>query len=434
MKKSFISICAMLLAGMLAVSLTSCVTSIEEENTQQTISKLVFKGKVSYGGIDTKVVKTGWTNGDKVYAFFSGVDAEKYVTLTYTGSDPLWEATPSTALTDIADLGTSGTMSVVYFPFGSIDIASDGASGVTFTSGGQPVYTYYLCGSDDYSITTSGEYAILSSDLTMTIPEGYVHFFVDAVGDDYKADNTYFITADGFQPVACTGFDGSAFTEVAGTVGDPVWGYAYRTDGISFSGKIDNTWDGSTNHDIILYTGAQPYPLKYMKITASLASHQAVKLANWTDCGFHGYEIAVAVLNGGALGKHDSFGVTFPSTTECSTVYDGSPLVPIKVFESDNSVTELTASHTWITGGLLLIRDGARLQKSDLTSGNITVLESQGCLLIPDGKYWTSSTAGNGGKYHYLTVDSSTSVYNTDESSANKNSTGSGITIELTSI
>ena len=337
-----------------------------------------------------------------------------------------------TALTDIADLGTSGTMSVVYFPFGSIDIASDGTGGVTFTCGGEPVYTYYLCGSDDYSITTSGEYAILSSTLALEIPADYVHFFVDADGDDYKADNTYFITADGFQPVACTGFNGSAFTEVAGTVGDPVWGYAYGTAGISFSGKIDDSWTG-TNHDIILYTGAQPYPQKYMKVSASLASHQAVKLVNWTKCGFHGYEIAVAVLNDGALGKHDSFGVTFPSTTECSTVYNGSPLVPIKVFESDNSVTELTASHTWITGGLLLIRDGARIQRSDLDNGNTATLVSQGCILIPDGKYWTSTSAGNN-KYYYLTVDSSTSDYNTDAHSANKNSTGSGITIELTSI
>ena len=152
MKKTIFAICAMLLAGMLAVSLTSCTNTSLEEETPQNVSKLVFKGKLSYGSdIDTKAVKTGWKSGDKVYAFFKSgdifVNPTLYVQFTYTGGDPVWEATPSSALEDLGILGTNGTMYVVYFPFGNIDIASDGSTGVTFTSGGAPVYTYYMSGS-----------------------------------------------------------------------------------------------------------------------------------------------------------------------------------------------------------------------------------------------------------------------------------------------
>ena len=461
MKKTIFTICAMLLAGMLAVSLTSCTNTSLEEETPQTVSKLVFKGKLSYGSdIDTKAVKTGWKSGDKVYAFFKSgdnfVNPTLYVQFTYTGGDPVWEATPSSALEDLGILGTNGTMYVVYFPFGNIDIASDGSTGVTFTSGGVPVYSYYLSGNARYDITTSGETAILDSTIDMEIPSGFVYFFVDKSGSDFNADGTYFLTVDGFQPVACTGFSEGSFSETSGTVGDPVWGYAYDNAGIAFSGKIDNSWDGTASHNIILYTGAEPYPLKYMIQTAALTSHASVNLKNgWKECGFHDHIVSPGLLksDGTLTAGTDPFGdvsdaneITYPESlpdgwyvptrAQWTEAISGARAVPVKVFNNDGTLnstaTSSVASNPYAyvkysdgtnneKTGLLLIRDGARIDNYDITYGTtssvntlttaqINKLLTQGCLIIAsddpydEGRTYFTSEKPNSQKHYYLHV------------------------------
>lgn len=450
MKKSIFTICGILLAGMLAVSLTACSVTSLEEDTPQAINKLVFKGKVTYGSdISTKAVKTGWASGDKVYAFFGGLDAEKYLTLTYTGGSPAWEATPSAALSDVADLGTSGTMYVVFFPFGTIDIASDGAGGVTFSSGGKPVNAYYMCGNDAYTVTVSSGTAVLESTVSVNIPDDYVYFFVNKDGSDFNADDTYFLTADGFQPVACTGFSGGTFVETAGTLGDPVWGYAYGSDGIAFSGKIDNSWNGTNSHNIILYTGAQPYPLKYMIKTAALTSHASVNLKNgWTECKFRGHGISPGVLTtsgtltdgtepftdvkegpgvtSNKIEKPSSLpdGWSLPAMSDWNAAINGTVEVPIKVIDySTGSVTNtfddaapfalVKIDSNKDKVGLLLIRDGARISNhitifgltgiNDISETQLNELLSQGCTIVPKGEYWITDV--NNDKVQVLKID-----------------------------
>lgn len=441
MKKTIFAICAMLLAGMLAVSLSSCSnTSLEEEDGPQTISKLVFSGKFSYGsGIGTKAVKTGWSSGDKVYAFFDvdgsgALDAMKYVTLTYTGGDPAWDAASSASLTDLNDLGTAGTMYVVYFPFGSIDIASDGSDGVLFTSGGEPVFTYYMCGSDDYTVTLAGETAVLASDIDVNIPEGYVYFFVNKSGSNYSTDNTYRLSEEGLKPVACSGFNAGNFVETELPAGHPVWGYAFGDAGIAFSGKIDASWSSVMDHEFVLYSKDE---LLYKKVTGqtlnAVSSRPSVNLGTWTTKAFRGFDVSRGLYTGTSLVTVDDpftesitvsgstaeaasiNGYTCPSSSNWETIIDGTP-EQIRVLTASGVTHVTTKGYAYITctgkgNGLLLIRDRAVIDDvitnfggtdNTVTVAQLEGLLNAGCILLPVGTYITNTK--NGKNYHYIEV------------------------------
>ena len=437
MKKTIFAICTMLLAGMLAVSLSSCSnTSLEEEDGPQTISKLVFNGKFSYGSeIGTKAVKTGWTSGDKVYAFFSvsgtPLDAQKYVTLTYTGGDPAWDAASGGSLADLNDLGTYGTMYVVYFPFGSIDITSDGSGGVSFTSGGEPVYTYYMCGSDDYTVTMSGETAVLASDIDFNIPAGFVYFFVNENSGNYNADNTYRLSEEGLKPVACSGFKAGSFSETEQAAGHPVWGYSYNGAGIAFSGKIDASWSTATDHEFVLYSKNE---LLYKKVSGktldAVTSRPSVNLGTWTTKAFRGFDVSRGLYNGTSLVTvEDPFtentvvdgstaeganvnGYTCPTYPNWQTIIDETP-EQIRVL-TDSGVNHInTKGYAYITctgkgNGLLLIRDRAVIDNVITNFGgtgntvSVEQLESllnAGCILLPEGTYLTKDIQGKNHKF-----------------------------------
>lgn len=319
MKKIVSTICVIALFGMLSIPFVAC-TEVEE-NASTEIKELRFDIQVQNASdAGTKAVKTAWENGDKVYLFFN-LEGAKYVTLTYNGST--WEGAMSGDLSDASELGTAGTMYGIYFPFGGVAIAADGEGGVTFKGvssndklNGEPIYTYYMTGAAPYTVTTAGDVSTLSGRISLTIPDGYVYFFMNANGENYKSDGQYRLSAEGLKPFACTGFNkDDKFTVTELTAQNPVWGYAYKEDaGIAFSGKLEGSWDAGSSHLFRLYNENDPTLLtKTITVPTgqSLTSHASVRLTSpaesgsgWTKRGFRGYEVSKGVLKRNTSGQY----------------------------------------------------------------------------------------------------------------------------------
>ena len=297
MKKELYVICAMLLSGVSAFQFTSCTNS-EDENIPPRITELRFNINVNNASThDTKVVKTSWEDGDKIYVFFKAgdtyLDAIKYVTLTYNGTTEEWDGALSGSLTDASELGSAGTMYGVFFPFGGVNITAGEDNSIAFLSSGNtnsvlndlPIFTYYLTGDADYTIETAGDESTLNGTLNMEMPDDYVYFFIDKQGDDFYTDEKYRLSGEGIVPVACAGYKNGSFTELELLADQPLWGYKYGdgvNSGMAFSGKIDESWSSSANHRFILFSDGDPALSKTMT-GVTLESHNSVKFSNPLD-------------------------------------------------------------------------------------------------------------------------------------------------------
>lgn len=180
----------------------------------------------------TKAVKTAWEAGDVVFVFFSGVQAPKYLRLCYDASTDNWTPVEmngtspgSLGLTE----GQGGTMRAVYLPFGNaLSVVADGGS-FRFSD---TQYSYYLTASLPYSVSGG----VVSGDFPMSVPEGYVQFFVT---DPAASDGAYSLGTDAVMPVGVQSVSADGVvTETTGKVaGDDMPGYAYQ-GGYLFSGKL----------------------------------------------------------------------------------------------------------------------------------------------------------------------------------------------------
>lgn len=260
----------------------------QTENTE--ITEIVFKIAVNHSD-DTKAVKTGWADGDKVYVFFEGVTGVKYVTLTRSGSD--WGAT-LTGMTAI-ELATAdpANMYAVFFPYEQPVIASDGGSGVTFKTGGHDdaaidglsIYSYYMTATSTCTVTDNGDgTATLEGRLNMAIPAGYVQFFINKSSSDYNEDYRYRLSVDGVMPTACVSYSAGTFGTKQLKAAQPMWGYKHGDDGIAFSGVIDATWADDANSHIIYLFDTEAAAKSITISGKTLESHDAVKfttVASW---------------------------------------------------------------------------------------------------------------------------------------------------------
>lgn len=314
MKKVLSTLCAMLLCGAMAIPFASC-SKVEVENEQNEevtiIKELRFNVDVKDATAqDTKVVRTGWENGDKLYVFFkvnntSHLDAIKYAILTYNSSTLKWDGSCSAGLTDATELGANGTMYAVFFPFGNVAITSDGSGGVTFRTAGntnealndQPIYTYYLSGDASYTVETEGNIGTLEGTFNMQMPDDYVYFFVNKDGADYNSNETYRLSAEGIIPTACSSYKAGSFSETALNAGHTFWGYSYNNAGIAFSGKVDASWASDANHRFYIYCENGGTLSK--TFTKALPNHASVNLSlasGWKKNAYRGYEISKGFL------------------------------------------------------------------------------------------------------------------------------------------
>ena len=299
MKKTINTICGLLLAGTLAFSVVSCVN----EDMVPTQEEIIFDIKVINGlSPDTKAVKTKWEKGDKIFIYFES-DAKKsnknYVTMTYNGKSSSlseWSAVFATADgASITNLKTSGKMYAVFFPFDgvsqiNVDIQKLESSRRLRSKTGhtkseldkQMVYSYYLTdvtGTSTYtkSSTYSGVNTIKGT-ITMTLPDDFVYFYIDAKDGKFNQNEKYRLSIEGVKPATIDQWaQGYGFVYNETNPGDPLWGYKYG-NGIVFSGKIDETWANPTNeHRFIFYSDGDTPITKTFK-GKTLKSHDSVKL------------------------------------------------------------------------------------------------------------------------------------------------------------
>ena len=203
--------------------------------------------------VETKSEKTAWVGGDKIYVFFNGL-ATKYLQLEYSGSS--WSCTfPAGDIfdTDLSGLGTK-TLTAVHFPV-SVDVAYDDVDNkFSFTSGGNPVYNFYLHDTNE-GYTLSG--STLTASITMGKPANMVQIHV---ADIESSVNNYYFCCSKIKPVACmsVGLDGT-ITEDVKDAGIILSGIADDDGGI-FAGRLTNP-DESTDYTFTLVSVTDVYTL-----------------------------------------------------------------------------------------------------------------------------------------------------------------------------
>ena len=221
MKKALFLLC-------MAAGLMSCTNEILDpgkEYAQNEGVPMTFNVTV----LETKAAKTDWTNGDKIYVFFNGLET-KYLILSY--DDSKWTNTSggSTLLsTDFDDLGTKN-LTAVHFP-AAVDVTY-ADSKFSFTSGGKPVYNYYL-------FETGKDYTVSGTTVTATLSMGKPANMVQIhVAGIQESVSDYTFGCSKIKPVACAsvGIDG-AITESVLQAGARVSGLA-DSDGGIFAGRL----------------------------------------------------------------------------------------------------------------------------------------------------------------------------------------------------
>ena len=233
----------------MAAGLMSCAKDVldpQEENSQKEGVPMTFNVTV----LETKAAKTDWADGDKIYVFFNGLET-KYLLLER--SSGAWTNTSGGGTlrdTDFSGLGTK-KLTAVHFPV-AVDVAY-ADSKFSFTSGGKPVYNYYL-------FETGKDYTVSGTTVTATLsmgkPADMVQIHVAGIQGSV-ADYTFGCTK--IKPVACAsvGTDG-AITESVLQAGARLSGVADADGGI-FAGRL--TTAAAANYKFTVASDANIYTL-----------------------------------------------------------------------------------------------------------------------------------------------------------------------------
>ena len=228
MKKTF----AILWVALVALMFSCKKESIEEpENLNEILPEKIIFDLTATHPESTKAIKTGWESGDVIFVFFTGKAAPAYLEMRWDGTE--WKNTPKgLSLSN----GESGTMRAVYLPYGSsLTVQADGSS-FRFS---ETQYSYYLTATRPYKVSEGK----VSATFNMSIPEGYVQFYIPASADDFTLRQDY-ITPVG---VALVQADGTISETTDKAAGDAMTGYAYG-EGRQFSGIISADADGQSRH------------------------------------------------------------------------------------------------------------------------------------------------------------------------------------------
>ena len=233
----------------MAAGLMSCAKEVlnpQEEIARNEGVPMTFDVTV----LETKAAKTDWADGDKIYVFFNGLET-KYLILTYDGSS--WANTSGYGellSTDFDDLDNK-TITAVHFPVDVTVAYAD--SKFIFTSGGKPVYNYYL-------YETGKTYTVDGTTVTATLalvkPADMVQIHVAGIQGSLS---DYTFGCSKIKPVACAsvGIDG-AITESVLQAGARLSGVA-DSDGGVFAGRLTTT--ESADYKFTLASDTQIYTL-----------------------------------------------------------------------------------------------------------------------------------------------------------------------------
>lgn len=365
------------------VALVSCEKEIEEPTKDidepTVVSPVAFNLTAKHPG-ETRAAKSGWEAGDVIFVFFNNVPAPKFLKMSYDGSQ--WtsaEMNGSTATAGALGLknGDSGTMRAVFLPFGSDATVS--ASGTDFVFN-KTWYAYYLTATLDYAVSGNA----VSGAFNMTIPEGYVQFFIE---DAAATDEAYTLGCDAVIPtgVASISADGTITETSDMRAVDDMPGYAY-SGGYLFSGKL-GSWEYGSNYYFAKTKVADNSRADYFVTGKTLSSHSAVKLpangdAKWVAVG--GDRIAHLTSGSVDLGVWYTcnYGQSVPeSVGTCYSFNDANSIAGITL-PSYDQFQALIDNGTWTT----LSIHGQK--------GSVITAEN-GFLFLPwvnqHGCYWSSS-------------------------------------------
>ena len=346
----------------------------------------------------TKAVKSGWENGDVIFVFFSGATAPKHLKMIYNESS--WTSEEYDGSEHIPgalglENGNTGTMRAVFLPFGSDATVS--ASGTSFTFS-TTYYAYYLTATLDYTVTNN----TVSGAFDMTIPSGYVQFFVE---DENATDGAYTLGTDPVKPVGIASIAANGnITEASLSAGDDMVGYAYQ-DGYLFSGKF-TSWSYGKNYYFYKTKVSDGSRADYFAQPANaLASHSAVKLpANnsdrWITVG------ANATVNMGSAGTWYTcnYGCTVPEQLGTSYSFEdanANATLPSKTqFESLVNTSNYSRTMIKVHG-----KQGYVFKAKTGTS----------FLFLPETgsntfKYWSSTVVNSANAYYLLLTNSGYSL------------------------
>ena len=180
-------------------------------------------------------MKTKWTVGDVVFVFFQGTDFPGYMELKY--GEGGWTGTLKNGL-KAEDLGSSGHMQAVFFPYGSHAVPALDGDKIVFKVGEEDLdYTgYYLMDMSNIENTYTFDGETLEGELEMAASDTFwVHF--DVTG--YDPAHKYVLYQANLRPVRFNYSPFNTHGESGGEFGTAISGYIDQTNGIvSFSGSM----------------------------------------------------------------------------------------------------------------------------------------------------------------------------------------------------
>ena len=367
MKRTLLILVTVLLA------LASCRKEIPvvEEGCTYSLSSLRFEFTIDR--LETKGIKSGWENGDKVFIFFSGVNSA-YVTMSYNGS--AWSST----LTGTGDLSQTGTLTALYLPY--VAVTPSFNNGVwSFGSG---TNSYFL-------ITEKGEYYIRDmADNPATLGAKLVMTKANATCSQFYVPKTpgngetmqlacNVVTPTGLASIALDGTVSSS----SGVQGAWMTGYPATVateQGFYFYGTIAQT-PGSDNY-FALRDNSGTYYKHYYKGSTTLLANKSYQLPDFDNWSGVGEDIYVGV--GGLYWCSVNEGAASPlsmGTAESSR--PSSNIAASKIAPSStqwgvltgNTVTRVPLTVAGVTGVLMI--DGTSASQY---------------FFLPNGDYWSSTT------------------------------------------
>lgn len=381
----------LLILVLALAALTACRKSgPAEEPVAATydLSQLRFDFTVLYP-TETRAVKSGWTAGDQIYIFFSGITSH-YLTLSFDGS--AWATAPTLHPGEGSpSLSKTGFLTAVYLPYGNSATPSYDSF---WSFSGNYADSYFLKAEKvTYQITDNSdiEHAMstLGAVLEMEVPAGYAQFFIpnaDAAANVRLACNL--MKPGGLTSIAA---DGTVAENTSGAVGSWITGYNATVGdakGYYVSGKPIDVPDEDC-YFVLETESAAAYKQYYKYRQTPIAERGAYKLpapSDWTIISSSDY-----VTFGNYLFKAVNDGATYPWQL-------GTPV-------ADDALTSSVPTDAAWT---------ALLNGADIYWVNMTILGQAGSLVVeeyeterfryiflPHVDYWSVNGS------HYLHFDGS---------------------------
>lgn len=385
----------LILAALAA--LVSCQKeSPAAEAEKKDAAPVTFELSANYSGDApaTKAIKTGWEAGDVIFVILSGVPAPKHLEMHYDGSSwTVKEMRDYSQMLEPGSLGLSegdsGMMRAIYYPF------NDNAflyrtSNVDFhirndDNGAQLGGSYYLTATLRYEVRDGK----VSGAFNMTIPEGFVQFWIEDPSAATSASTRYMhLSMGGVMRSEVQGIMQSTDLKTHNyQFGSELAGYPYN-GGWLFSGILDENYESDYGDAFYFMLdemdGMDHVSSKNLFVPGkTLQSHSAVVLpaltsSRWVEVG---QDITVEL-------RHPGPPVGEWSTCGYMSDYPNY-LGDTRNFADANSLgLVIPSAEQW---NLLFTLPSCIVKAGIWGVGRVFWGEDGGMIFVHEGRYWTST-------------------------------------------